>query len=75
MLPQRSKILGQLPDEDRDTIPTYRDTNRLMRVLGITACQSALEYKLYKCIIHSKHRKIRRSGNIDKILVLIDIPE
>ena len=32
--PLRSKLLGQVPEEDKNAPPIYRDTNRLMRVLG-----------------------------------------
>ena len=43
--PLRSKLLGQVPEEDKNAPPVYRDTNRLMRVLGF-------------CVFHNNIQKV-----------------
>ena len=43
--PLRSKLLGQVPEEDKNVPPVYRDTNRLMRVLGF-------------CVFHNNIQKV-----------------
>ena len=63
--PLRSKLLGQVPEEDKNVPPVYRDTNRLMRVLGF-------------CVFHNNIQKVwgQRSSKIilesDGLLVTLN---
>ena len=53
--PLRSKLLGQVPEEDKNVPPVYRDTNRLMRVLGF-------------CVFHNNIQKVRGQRSSELII-------
>ena len=61
--PLRSKLLGQVPEEDKNAPPVYRDTNRLMRVLGF-------------CVFHNNIQKelVQRSQKIALTLLHFENP-
>ena len=62
--PLRSKLLGQVPEEDKNALPVYRDTNRLMRVLGF-------------CVFHNNIQKSwgLRSSKISNYSAYFEIPD